>query len=107
MKNVFLFLIIIFVAISACAQQNQYDSSKNGKYRFYTNNKTEVEGNFKDQKRHGIWTWYNPDSSVRKKIRYKKGRTLWIIFYEQNKVWLKIDLYGKRRLIRPCDCREY
>jgi len=107
MKNVILFGFLLFTISSVSAQQNLNDSTKNGKYRFYSNNKTEVEGNFKDQKRHGIWTWYNPDSSVRKKIRYKKGRTLWIIFYEQNKVWLKIDRYGKRRVIRACDCREY
>jgi antitoxin component YwqK of YwqJK toxin-antitoxin module len=107
MKNVLLLLLIFFATKSSFSQQNLNDSSKNGKYLFYTNNKIEVEGNYKDQKRHGIWTWYNPDSSIRKKVRYKKGRTLWIIFYEQNKVWLKIDRYGKRRVIRACDCREY
>lgn len=107
MKNVLLLVLLMNVGTHVSAQQQTNDSSKNGKYLFYNYGKTEIDGYFKDQKRHGIWTWYNPDSSVRKKIRYKKGRMLWIIYYEQNKVWLKIDRYGKRRVIRPCDCREY
>lgn len=108
MKHVLFLVILLSLSITSIGQYAYNDSTKNGKYVVYSaNNLPEIEGNFKDHKRHGIWTWYNPDKSFRKKIRYKNGRTLWVIFYEQNKVWLKIDRYGKRRVIRACDCREY
>lgn len=108
MKNVLFLIFLLNLSINSLAQNTVNDSTKNGKYLVYSaNNSLEMDGYFKDLKRHGIWTWYNPDKSIRKKIRYKKGKTLWVIFYEQNKVWLKIDRYGKRRVIRACDCREY
>jgi len=42
---------------------------------------------------------------ITKQVKYKHGKPLWIIYYEQNKPWLKINRFGKKRVIRACECR--
>ena len=96
-------LLLLSCSLSA---QNQQDSSKNGRYIFKKNDKDWIVAYYKNTKRHQIWTWYMDDGTVDKKIKYKKGRRIWTIYYEKNKVWLKIDRFGKRRIIRQCRCRE-
>ncbi len=107
MLRFFLFLAVLFFASKGFCQSATSDSTKTGIYYFKNNNIISVKGYFKNAKRHKIWTWYNADGSLHKQIKYKHGRHLWIIYFEKNKPWLKINRHGKRRVIRACDCREY
>lgn len=106
MLRFFLSLTVVFFASQGFSQSSTSDSTKTGTYYFKTNSTFSVKGYFKNAKRHKIWTWYNADGSLHKQIKYKHGRHLWIIYFEKNKPWLKINRHGKRRVIRACDCRE-
>lgn len=106
MLKVFFAFLILFFTPKAFSQTAQSDSTQTGYYFFKFNEKVTVKGYFKNSKRHKIWTWYNADESLSKQIKYKRGKQLWIIYYEKNKPWLRIDRYGKRHVIRACDCRE-
>lgn len=106
MRHFTLPLLILFFAVKSFSQTTQSDSSKTGYYYFKTNDILYIKGYFKDTKRHKIWTWFYADGSLNKQIRYKKGRQLWTVYFEKNKPWLKINRYGKRRVIRACECRE-
>ena len=106
MLRFFLFLAVLFFASKGFCQSATSDSTKTGIYYFKNNNIISVKGYFKNTKRHKIWTWYNADCSLNKQIKYKHGRHRWIIYFEKNKPWLKINRHGKRRVIRACDCRE-
>ncbi|MCB9251749.1 MAG: hypothetical protein H6605_04740 [Flavobacteriales bacterium] len=99
-------LSLILVSSLSLKAQDRNDSIKNGKYVFYSKEVRHIDAYYKNQKRHRIWTWYLPDGGIDKKIKYRKGKRLWVIYYEKNKPWIKIDRYGKRRIIRPCKCRE-
>ena len=104
MVRCILITILLFFALKGFSQVN--DSLKTGTYYFKTDGKVFVKGYFKNTKRHKIWTWYNSDGSHSKQIKYKNGKRLWTVHFEKNKPWLKINRYGKRRIIRACDCRE-
>ena len=43
------------------------------KIGYYENGKLEVEGNFKDGKKDGIWTTYNRDGSNDRVAKWKDG----------------------------------
>lgn len=102
-----IFLLIFFGISTAFCQIQTNDSTRNGKVIFTQKNGLKVKGNFKNKKRHKIWTWYNVDGTLHKQIKYKNGKTIWILYFEKNKAWLKINRHGKRKVIRPCNCREY
>ena len=106
MLRFFLSFTVLFFASLGFSQSTTSDSTKTGTYYFKTNSTVSVKGYFKNAKRHKIWTSYNADGSLHKQIKYKHGRHLWIIYFEKNKPWLKINRHGKRRVIRACDCRE-
>ena len=106
MLKVVLAFLILFFTPKVFSQTAQSDSTKPGIYYFKTDEKVTVKGYFKNTKRHKIWTWYNADGNFSKQIKYKQGKQIWIIYYEKNKPWLKIDRYVKRHIIRACDCRE-
>ena len=99
-------LIFIFFASQSFSQTGTLDSAKTGYYYFKNDERIFLKGFFKDSKRHKIWTWYYADGSLNKQIKYKNGKQLWTIYFEKNKPWLKINRYGKRRIIRACECRE-
>ena len=99
-------LIFLFFVSQGFSQTETNDSTQTGTYYFKSNDKITIHGYFKNTKRHKIWTWYTANGNINKKIKYKYGKQLWIIYYEKNKPWLKINRYGKRRIIRACDCRE-
>ncbi|MFM9946064.1 MAG: hypothetical protein ACKVQB_12620 [Bacteroidia bacterium] len=98
--------IFLFFASQSFTQSGTLDSSKTGIYYFKTVEKVTVKGYFKNTKRHKIWTWYNVDGSIHKQIKYKQGQQLWLIYFEKNKPWLKINRHGKKKVIRACKCQE-
>lgn len=106
MGRLVFFLSILFFAPKTFGQTQNFDSTKNGKYYFKTHDTVTVSGYFKNLKRHKIWNWYNPDGTIHKQIKYKNGQQLWILYFEKNKPWLKINRHGKRKVIRACKCRE-
>ena len=106
MRSCLFLLILLIFALKGFSQIEIGDSSKTGIYYFKENEKVAIKGYFKNTKRHKIWTWYNNDGSLSKQIKYKNGKRLWTVYFEKNKPWLKINRYGKRRIIRACDCRE-
>jgi len=87
------------------AQQSNNDSTTNGKYRYYLKDSILVKGYYKDVKRHKIWTWYNKDGTRSRQTKYKHGKQLWTLYFEKDKAWLRINRYGKRTVIKECDCR--
>ena len=97
--------LLLLLQYRLVAQPNNSDSTQNGAYVVSGQGNILIRGSFKNQKRQGIWTWYEPNGFTQKKIRYKKGKALWTLYYDQNKVWLKINRYGKRRVIRECECK--
>ena len=101
-----LLLILIFFGSKTYSQKNETDSTKNGKYTETDKNGLKIYGHYKNSKRHYIWTWYNPDGTLHKQIKYKNGKAIWILYFENNKAWLKINRNGKRKIIRACNCRE-
>ena len=98
--------IFLFAASQGFAQNVTNDSTKTGTYYFKDSDTIAIKGYYKNTKRHKIWNWYNADGTLHKQIKYKNGQQLWTIYFEINKPWLKIDRYGKRRIIRACKCRE-
>jgi antitoxin component YwqK of YwqJK toxin-antitoxin module len=105
MRRLFLIALVLFSYNLGFGQSMVNDSTLNGFYSFYHHDTIKVKGYFKKTKRHKIWTWYNADASIHKQIKYKHGKPLWTIYFENNKVWLKVNRYGKKRIIRACDCR--
>ena len=106
MWRIFLIILVLVFASKLNAQSFQNDSTQNGYYLFKVNDSVKIKAYFKSDKRHKIWTWYNTDGSTFKQVKYKNGKLIWLIYFEKNKVWLKINRKGKRRIIRACDCRE-
>jgi len=103
-RSVLLCLFICFT-MHLKAQLVQNDSICNGYYKQYNNAQLQIKGYFKKGKRHKIWAWYSVEGLITKQVKYKHGKPLWIIYYEQNKPWLKINRFGKKRVIRACECR--
>jgi len=101
-----LFIAIILLSINSIGLCQTLDSTKTGTYFFKTNQKTTIKGYFKNAKRHKIWTWYNGDGSIQKQVKYKQGSQIWLVYFDNNKPWLRIDRYGKRHIIRVCECNE-
>ncbi|NUM32820.1 MAG: hypothetical protein HUU47_10930 [Bacteroidetes bacterium] len=107
MKCSFVCLLLFFLGISnSFCQRLEIDSSKNGKFSLTEKNGLKVSGMYKNSKRCKIWTWHYPDGTLYKQIKYKKSKLIWILYFENNKAWLKINRFGKRKVIRQCNCRE-
>ncbi len=106
MARLIVLLSILFFSSNAISQATNQDSTKTGPYYFKNQDHLSVSGYFKNSKRHKIWNWYNPDGTLKKQMKYKNGQALWILYFEKNKPWLKINRKGKRKIIRACECRE-
>ncbi len=106
MIRLVLLCTVCFFSYGAYSQIGNSDSTQNGRYFQYKNQTILTKGYFKNQKRHKLWTWYQTDGSMTKQIRYNNGKPVWILYFDKNKPWLKINRFGKRRIIRACECRE-
>lgn len=106
MGRLIFILAILFFAPKVFSQSQKSDSTKTGKYYFKNHDTVAIKGYFKNTKRHKIWNWYNSDGTLHKQIKYKNGQQLWVLYFEKNKPWLKINRHGKRKVIRACKCRE-
>ncbi|MCC6721617.1 MAG: hypothetical protein IT243_05400 [Bacteroidia bacterium] len=104
--NILLFLLISFSFSKSNSQNQKVDSTENGKFVRVEKNELKLYGYYKNSKRHKIWTWYNTDGTLNKQIKYKKDKIVWVLYFENNKAWLKINRKGKRKIIRACNCRE-
>jgi len=98
-------IILLSLYNSNFAQTSLNDSTKTGGYSYVNPNKIKVDGYFKNTQRHKLWTWSNQENELLKQTKYKHGKQLWVIYFEKSKPWLKINRHGKKRIIRPCDCR--
>lgn len=104
LKILVLSVLFYFSKTSFC--QNNNDSTKEGKFTKIEKNGLKLSGYYKNSKPHKIWTWYNIDGTLHKQIKYKNSKIIWILYFENNKAWLKINRHGKRKVIRACNCRE-
>ena len=48
---------------------------------YYPNDQLRFKGNYENGKRDGIFTWYYPDGSLHKRVKYKLDQ--WITTYEE------------------------
>ncbi len=97
--------ILVCISGFSIGQTVQNDSTKAGQYKQFSGQQLQIKGYFKEGKRHKIWVWYSQEGFITKQVKYRHGRPLWAIYYEQNKPWLKVNRVGRKRVIRACDCR--
>lgn len=71
---------------------------------WYESGELHIVKNYKNGIRHGIWSYYLPGGSIEKRVKYKRGKILYQLYYEEDKVYKTIDKKGKVRYKKKCDC---
>lgn len=100
----------IFTAWLLCpnityAKKSPSDSSQNGIYKkYFPSGKLEWKGKFKNKQRHGIFIIYDENGTLLSKSKYKKGKWIWTMYYENSRFAYSIDHKGRRKKGKDCNC---
>lgn len=103
-RTLFIALFLLCGTV-ATAQNYNTDSTVNGRYYELDDSRTvRVKGYFKDTLRHRVWREYDAQGIITRKIKYRRGRVIWVNIYRNGILYQTIDRKGRIRTRSNCGC---